>query len=55
MVPVLALAYTGLYPLARGTLKAIPDLSGLKRFIPADAGNTETCSDLDRGSTVYPR
>jgi len=55
MVPVLALAYTGLYPLARGTLKAIPDLSGLKRFIPADAGNTTgQCTGLD-GHTVYPR
>ncbi len=55
MVPVLALAYTGLYPLARGTLP-LPRVPPRDiRFIPADAGNTFDVKSYQYNSSVYPR
>ena len=55
MVPVLALAYTGLYPLARGTLQQPRVPPRDIRFIPADAGNTKLVTMFAPSCTVYPR
>ncbi len=45
----------GLSPLARGTLLFDSDLTHLRRFIPAGAGNTCEGESTRRRSPVYPR
>ncbi|VVL58513.1 Domain of uncharacterised function (DUF2825) [Klebsiella variicola] len=51
----LSLSYSGLSPLARGTLFSFLEQVKSLRFIPAGAGNTPRCSTDPRPLTVYPR
>ncbi|SLM61558.1 CRISPR associated protein of unknown function [Dickeya aquatica] len=50
-----AKSYTGLSPLARGTLRSQTTGKAAPRFIPAGAGNTVDVFSSDEAETVYPR
>ncbi len=47
--------FSGLSPLARGTLSPHHQSAAPTRFIPAGAGNTTTANDTKREEPVYPR
>ncbi|EYI12766.1 hypothetical protein SEEH0134_17229 [Salmonella enterica subsp. enterica serovar Heidelberg str. N20134] len=47
--------WSGLSPLARGTLDVDEELLNRCRFIPAGAGNTNGHSKSNGSGTVYPR
>ncbi|EGB73696.1 hypothetical protein ERFG_00543 [Escherichia coli TW10509] len=46
---------TGLSPLARGTHELWHEVAGVRRFIPAGAGNSEGAIVVQEGGAVYPR
>ncbi len=47
--------WTGLSPLARGTLPGLSPRKRRCRFIPAGAGNTANVNTADPSPAVYPR